>query len=346
MVRLKWVARFYGLETKELHRLVERWNSTLAQWPSIREEYVLLTVLDDHIRRLASPQPNFPLDSILVGGQWFRPGYPYILQTKRTPPKNRQRCYHRPLQDVEFAPLTFYRCSDCGGFGAGDVGHVNQSKFFGRKKQAKSKYRATPTAGDDTPNNGSEFDPRGEFDSKGTEETDAQWIAKFQWMWKLGGRCDPVSIIRRGWQSQDIESEAPEIEYRQQRAALRYFDLSVPSRYRAPHAKVRELSQLGFTQMQIAHKLKVSERTIRERVSELPPEPPKESTAADLLPLIVRAGGGWAKGKSWQRWTTKPFWPGADKLPRGSTEASPGSNRHTGTRLQLSIGPGAAGFRP
>lgn len=59
----------------------------------------------------------------------------------------------------------------------------------------------------------------------------------------------------------------------------------------------------------------MSERTIRERVEELPPEPPKETTAADLLALRMGAG-----------WVSNTFWPGGDSAPRGSTEASPREN--------------------
>jgi hypothetical protein len=36
----------------------------------------------------------------------------------------------------------------------------------------------------------------------------------------------------------------------------------------------------------------VSERTIRARLEELPPEPPKETTAADVLRLRMRANRG------------------------------------------------------
>jgi len=201
---------------------------------------------------------------------------------------------------------------------------VYNAKFFGKKKRAKSKYRAVPTAGDDTPNNGSEFDPRGESDAVGITETDGQWIAKFEWMWKLNQRPDPVPVIERRWHWKNIDTDsAPEIEYRVQRAASRYFDLSVPPRYRAPHAKVRELSKKGLTQKQIARKLKVKERTIRNRLAELPPEPPKETIAADLLPLIVARGGGWAKGNSW---------PGGENTPRGSTESHPQDADQLGTR--------------
>ena len=48
----------------------------------------------------------------------------------------------------------------------------------------------------------------------------------------------------------------------------------------------------GLTQPQIARKRRVSERTIRARLEELPPEPPKETTAADVLRLRMRANRG------------------------------------------------------
>jgi hypothetical protein len=110
---------------------------------------------------------------------------------------------------------------------------------------------------------------------------------------------------------------APEIEHRTQCAALRYFDLPVPERYRAPHAKVRELHRLGLTQKQIAQKLKVKERTIRNRLSELPPEPPREITAFDLLKRQMERGtvrGG--------RFIKPKFWLG-DSIPRGHSAAAP-----------------------
>jgi len=63
-----------------------------------------------------------------------------------------------------------------------------------------------------------------------------------------------------------------------------------------------------------------SVRAPRERVEELPPETPKETTAADLLALrTVRAG------------VSNTFWPGGDSAPRGSTEASPRENAEAST---------------
>jgi len=164
------------------------------------------------------------------------------------------------------------------------------------------------------------FDPRGDRGKTVLEETENQFIKKFEWMWSTLGRSDPVPEIERGWDWSQISPVAPEIEYRVWRVA--HFE-PAKFRYRAPHAKVRALRNAGLTQPQIARRLKVSERTTRAHIDELPPEPPKEITAADLLLLRVRAGGGWAKGNSWQRWAKKPFWPGADNTPRGSTAASP-----------------------
>jgi hypothetical protein len=227
---------------------------------------------------------------------------------------------------MEFAPHVYYRCPACEKF-VSNCGHVNQGIAFttGRKLTwgkgglrtvqtkkitvGKTSFKTVPTSGDDTPNFGSNvFDPRGEKDEK-------EFI-RFEWEWRTADSPE----IERGWDWSQISPVAPEIEYRVWRVA--HFELA-KFRYRAPHEKVRALRNAGLTQPQIALKLKVSERTIRARIEELPPEAPKETTAADLLALRVRDGGGWAKGNSWQRWTKKPFWPGADNIPRGSTESRP-----------------------
>jgi hypothetical protein len=151
-------------------------------------------------------------------------------------------------------------------------------------------------------------DPRGESAGE-ILESDNQFIKKFEWMWSMVGRAEPVPELHpsRKWNWHDIRSSAPEIEQRRWRVTI--FD-QAKLRYRAPHARVRALLDGGLTQQQIAKRLKVTLRTISSRVSELPPEPPKERTAAGLLTLRVEAGGGWHR---------QSFWPGSsDNIPRGS----------------------------
>jgi hypothetical protein len=328
MVRLSHMARFYGFTVEELLRIEAEWSKRLKFVSTVEDGKRVywsgsttgLAVLDDNIRRVPAPLlPPFPLHSVLCGGHWCKVGYAYFLRTKRTP--KAPRCYHRPLQDVELGGLILHACPICGKMPSEEqVGHVYNAKKFGKKKRAKSSYRAVPTAGDDTPNNGENVsDPRGERDPEAME-SERQYIARFEWMWKRLGPGEPV--ITLDGPRFVVSLDAPEIEYRRQRADVKFFTSATP-RYRAPHAKVRDLLHQGFTQKEIARKLRVTERTIHNRITELPPEPPKEMTAADLLPLRVARGGGWSKGKSWQRWTKKPFWPGAEVGQQGSREARP-----------------------
>jgi hypothetical protein len=257
------------------------------------------------------------LEGLSVLEEPHRPGYPYILPTTQTPRK--PRCYHRPLQDAVWGALEMAQCSHCEQRLSGSaVGHVEAGKIFGRGRVPRSAKKRTPTERDDSiSHNGlQEHRPR-------PKETDGEFIAKVENMWASLGKAAPVPVVERGWHWKDIQAatSAPEIEHRAQRAALRFERPTITRRYRASHAKVQDLRRAGLTQVQIAKRLRVSERTIRSRVGELPPSPPKEITSADLLSRRVRAGGGWMR---------QAFWPGGKGspwsdhgVPRGSSESRP-----------------------
>ena len=100
---------------------------------------------------------------------------------------------------------------------------------------------------------------------------------------------------------------APEIE--QRRLNLLWPSIK-DSEYRAPHSKVREARNGGLSIAEMAKRFKVSERTINYRLADIPDTVPPVNRNA----LQVAAGGGYTRSK---------FWPGADFIPRGSTESRP-----------------------
>jgi hypothetical protein len=104
---------------------------------------------------------------------------------------------------------------------------------------------------------------------------------------------------------------APEIDQRRLNAAWSYV-LGNPDfyEYRAPYSKVREMREAGFSIPQMAKRLKVSERTIDNRLIDVPDTLPR----ADVLALRVKASGGYMR---------PAFWPGADSIPRGDTRTVP-----------------------
>jgi hypothetical protein len=324
MIRPDYVARLYGMTTADLLRLEYGWNHRLM--------HEGLANLFDNARRFAHPRGAFndkkdewdddslPLDSHLLGGHLYRPGAPFILTEKR-----HRKCYHRPLHNTEFAWDEIARCLACGKSVAnGTCGHVLQGVAFSTGRRLSwGKYgirtlktrkitlgrtaHKSPSAEDE--NDTESFDLRDEDtpSRRGGDETSH----RTEW-WISANEPE----IKRRWHWSDIRPIAPEIEHRRWR---RDTELNVrAARYRAPHVKVKELHDAGLTQPQIARKLKVSERTVRERMAELPEVPPKEMTAADLLALRMRAGGA-----------RNTFWPGGDSLPHGSTEAHPHVTVHS-----------------
>jgi hypothetical protein len=212
--------------------------------------------------------------------------------------KHRPRCLHLSLLNDEWGPLTFRRCPDCNEFLSG--GAVVYLPMV-------LKYIRRP------------YDP------------------KKPWTWQGSGCWKDKKHTKAPWQSEErdfhgepaevyvggdayvrltdtrrdvIELDgaiAPEIE---QRRLNLLWPLIKDSEYRAPHSKVREARNGGLSIAEMAKRFKVSERTINYRLAEIPDTIPPVNRNA----LQVAAGGGYTRPK---------FWPGADFIPRGSTESRP-----------------------
>lgn len=292
-------------ELDRIERLKERqnWNAilSLARLPVLSSREIAMVRVNDPpflLTRVACYRRDPETLRLYRHGETI--GWGYQARSKRTPKK--PRCFHPQLLSEEWGGLVFRYCKDCGQWlnNGSEVVSLRAAKIIRGNRQLWKDRKRTPVY------HKSAYDGNGLTEGKGTEYT----LNRFEFV-RFPSRLERLFYFDRseGW----VERVAPEIERRTLDAAWRYV-LSSPDfrEYRAPYAKVREMRDAGFSIPQMARKLKVSERTINNRLADVP----RTVAPPDLLALRVNASGGY---------TVRTFWPsnGVDHIPRGSRATSP-----------------------
>ena len=287
-------------ELERVQRLRDRenWNAVLAlhRLPVLSSREIGTVPVNDHPFRLTKVVV-YRRDPVTF--QQYRhgeiAGWGYRRPSKRKPRK--EPCFHPQLISEELdRPLVFTRCPDCGEFLSGwqvvslrAVGIIRANEGLWKDK------KRTPIRWSWQEREGGEL----EFLTYTGVWTDVRFPSHYRRLLRFDRS--------EGWTAR----VAPEIDQRRLNAAWPYV-LSSPDfyEYRAPYAKVRELRDAGFSIAQMARKLKVSERTINNRLADVPETTPP----VDRLALRVAASGGH---------NTQRFWPGVERIPQGSSQALP-----------------------
>lgn len=198
------------------------------------------------------------------------------------------KCLHRPLWDLEWEPLVFKKCPDCGLLFGGCIDVSPSAAFehvfndpdaeWGMKKGRRS---------------GSWKDARHAKVYHKHEDALPGSISEYT---SYVGSGFEAPRFPEHWTPAQVDGGiAPEIDQRRREAAYRYELQNAP--YRAPHKKVVELRDAGLDIDRIARKLKVSPSTIDNRLREVPETAP----SVDMRALRAKAGGGYSRPQRFRR---------------------------------------------